>query len=351
MSDYDALVVGGGQSGLAAAHHLRTRGLNPAILEAGDEPVGSWPHYYDSLTLFSPAKYSALPGLPFPGDPDRYPRRDEVVDYLRRYAKTLDTDIHVNHRVLTVDHDGGTFTAHTDTGTAFTAPRLIAATGGFGSPHLPDLPGRGTFTGKLVHASDYRTPDDYARQNVIVVGSGNSAVQIAAELADVADEVVLAVRSPVKFVPQRPLGRDMHFWFTVTGLGAAPIGHLLKSPPTVPVFDTGRYRAGLAAGKPGVRPMFTALDGGEAIWADGTRSRVDAVLLATGYTPHLPYLAGLGALTDTGRPRHRRGLSTTHRGLGYLGLEWQRSLSSASLRGVGRDAHHLVARLSRKTGR
>ena len=116
--------------------------MNPAILEAGDEPVGSWPHYYGSLTLFSPAKYSSLPGLPFPGDPDRYPRRDEVVDYLRRYAKTLDVDIHVNHRVLTVDHDGRAFTAHTGTGTASTAPRLIAATGGFGSPHLPDLPGR-----------------------------------------------------------------------------------------------------------------------------------------------------------------------------------------------------------------
>lgn len=205
MSDYDAL-VGGGQSGLAAAHHLRARGLSPAILKAGDEPVGSWPHNYDSLTLFSPAKDSALPGMPFPGAPDRYPRRDEVVDYLRRYAKTIDTDIHVNHRVLTVDHDGRAFTAQTDTGTAFTAPRLIAATGGFGSPHLPDLAGRGTFTGKVQHASDYRTPDDYAGQNVIVVRSGNSAVKIAAELAEVADEVVLAIRSPVKFVPQRPWG-------------------------------------------------------------------------------------------------------------------------------------------------
>lgn len=325
--------------------------MNPTILEAGSEPVGSWPQYYDSLTLFSPAKYSSLPGLTFPGNPDRYPRRDEVVDYLRRYVKTLDADLHVNTRVLAIDHDGRTFTARTDTGATFTAPRMIAATGGFGSPHRPELPGPGTNTGTVQHVSDYRRPEDYAGQSVIVVGAGNSAVQIAAELADVAEEVAPASRSPVKFVPQRPWGKDMHFWFTVTGLGAAPIGHLLTSPPTVPVFDTGRYRAALAAGTPGVRAMFTALDGNQAIWPDGTRTRVDTVLLATGYTPHLPYLAGIGALTDTGRPRHRKGVSTTHPGLGYLGLEWQRSLSSASLRGVGRDARHLVTRLSRKPDR
>ena len=99
MTDYDALVVGGGQSGLAAAYALSARGLRTGLLEAGDEPVGAWPHYYDSLTLFSPAKYSALPGLAFPGAPDRYPRRDEVIEYLRRYAAGLDVDIVTGSRV------------------------------------------------------------------------------------------------------------------------------------------------------------------------------------------------------------------------------------------------------------
>jgi putative flavoprotein involved in K+ transport len=83
----DVLVVGGGQAGLAAGFHLRRSGLAFAILEAGPEAVGSWPAYYDSLTLFSPARYSALSGLPFPGDPDHYPTRDEVIAYLRAYAR------------------------------------------------------------------------------------------------------------------------------------------------------------------------------------------------------------------------------------------------------------------------
>ncbi|SUA79811.1 Uncharacterized oxidoreductase CzcO [Nocardia otitidiscaviarum] len=343
-TEYDALIVGGGQSGLAAAHHLTRRGLSVAILEAGTEPVGSWPRYYDSLTLFSPARYSSLPGLPFPGDPDRYPHRDEVVAYLRRYAATLDADIRLGERVETVTHRQHTFTAHTASGDTFSAPRLIAASGTFGAPHLPTLPGRAGFTGKLLHASDYQIPDAYDGQQVIVVGSGNSAVQIATELAATAT-VTLASRTPVRFCPQRPLGRDVHFWLRATGFDTLPLGRFVRNPPTQPVFDTGRYRAALDTGSPSPKPLFTRLDGNHAIWPDGTRSPVDTIILATGYRPHLPYLTGIAALTDTDLPRHRMGLSTTHIGLGYVGLEWQRSPSSNSLRGVGRDADRLVRQL------
>ncbi|WP_063024909.1 flavin-containing monooxygenase [Nocardia niwae] len=346
----DAIVIGAGQSGLAATHHLRRRGLTVTLIEAGPEPVGSWPRYYDSLTLFSPAAYSSLPGMPFPGDPDRYPHRDEVVDYLRRYTATLDADIRLGHRVDTVTHDGHTFTVHTDTEAVFTAPRLMAATGAFASPNIPSLPGQDTFTGKMLHASEYRAPHEYAGHHVIVVGAGNTAVQIAVELAAHAT-VTLATRQPVKYAPQRPLGKDLHFWFRITGFDTLPLGRFLIHPPTQPVLDTGRYRTALATGNPVRRPMFTHLDGDKAIWADGAHQPADTVILATGYRPHLPYLTDLGALTDHHTPRHRHGLSTTHPGLGYLGLEWQRTPSSNSLRGVGRDAQHLTRHLERLSTR
>ncbi|MGW4070540.1 flavin-containing monooxygenase [Nocardia grenadensis] len=342
---YDAVVIGGGQSGLAAAHHLTGQGLNTAILEATGEATGSWPHYYDSLTLFSPARYSTLPGRRFPGDPDRYPHRDEVIDYLRSYAAGLDTEIHTSTPVESVTPFGSEgFTINTGPGAVFTAPRVIAATGSFGSPFLPALPGRDEFAGRVLHAGEYRTPAEFAGQQVVVAGAGNSAVQIAAELAEHA-QVVLASRAPVKFVPQRPLGRDVHFWFTVTGFDAAPLGRIVQDAPTQPVFDKGRYRAALAAGKPPRREIFTAFVPEGVVWPDGTRTPVDAVIFATGYRPHLPYLTGTGALAETGIPRQRQGLSLTHPGLGFLGLEWQRTPSSNSLRGVGRDAAYLARRL------
>lgn len=342
---YDAVVIGGGQSGLAAAHHLTATGLNTAILEASKEATGSWPRYYDSLALFSPARYSALPGRRFPGDPGRYPRRDEVIDYLRSYAAALDAEIHTSTPVETVSSANGEgFAVTTASGTVFTAPRVIAATGSFGSPFLPAVPGRDEFGSRVLHAGEYRHPGEFTDRRVVVVGAGNSAVQIAAELAKHA-QVVLASRAPVKFVPQRPLGRDVHFWFSIAGFDAAPLGWIVKSAPTQPVFDEGRYRIALAAGKPERREMFTAFTSEGVVWPDGDRSAVDVVIFATGYRPHLPYLAGTGALTGTGMPQQRQGLSLTHPGLGFLGLEWQRTPSSNSLRGVGRDAAYLVRRL------
>ncbi|MGW0914589.1 flavin-containing monooxygenase [Streptomyces sp. NPDC002784] len=345
MEQVDVAVIGGGQSGLAAAHALRGQGLQPVVLEASERAAGSWPRYYDSLTLFSPARYSSLPGLPFGGDPDRYPHRDEVVAYLLRCADRLDADIRTRTRVREVRLEGGAFTLDLEGGGQLAARAVIAATGTFGHPHQPDLPGLDTYTGTLLHAADYRAPEPFDGQRVVVVGAGNSAVQIAAELAGRA-RVTLAARHPVRFARQRILGRDLHWWLARTGLDTLPAGRFLSAPPTQLVIDYGRYRAAVTSGRPDRRPVFTGIDGTKVTWADGSTEEVDAIVLATGYRPDLGYLTPLGTLDVTGHPRHREGMSLTHAGLAYVGLEWQRSLSSNSLRGVGRDAARAAQRIA-----
>jgi putative flavoprotein involved in K+ transport len=339
----DVVIIGGGQSGLAAAYAAQRAGLRSVVLEAGAEPVGSWPHYYDSLTLFSPARFSALPGRPFSGDGERYPTRDEVVAYLRTYAAGLDTDIRCGQRVDTVEHsENGRVIARTATGLEVEAEMAVAATGGFRRPHRPALAGLERFTGAVLHSSQYRAPKAFAGRRVVVVGAGNSAVQIAADLAQVA-RVSLATRAPLRFQPQRLLGRDLHWWLNRSGLDSASIGRWLDRGTSV--IDDGRYRAALRSGNPDPRPMFTELDGDGVRWSDGTRERVDAVILATGYRPGLDYLAAVGALDDDGRPLHRRGISITVPRLGYVGLPHQRSIASATLRGAGPDAEHVIAGL------
>ncbi|MDF5759348.1 FAD-dependent oxidoreductase [Spongiactinospora sp. TRM90649] len=351
-SPHPLVIIGAGQSSLAAARAARHAGLSALILEAASEPGGSWPHYYDSLTAFSPARFSAMPGLDFPGDPDHYPHRDEVTAYLRRYAATLDVEIRTGTRAHAVQAaDDGGFTVRTADGQDITAAAVIAAGGSFTRPIRPSLPGAESFTGQVLHAADYRGPKDLEGRRVVVVGGGNSAVQIACELAiaagpDGPDRIRIASRAPLTFLPQRREGRDVHHWLTSSGFDDLPPAWLLHRLPGRPVMDTGDHAAAVASGRLVRRPMFTALDGEHVVWADGTRERVDAVLTATGYLPDLGYLAPLGALDEHGLPLHAGGLSLTHPGLAYLGLEFQRSFASNTLRGVAADAAHVMGPLA-----
>lgn len=335
------VIVGAGQSGLAGARAAQKAGLRPIVLEASDRPSGSWPSYYDSLTLFSPARYSSMPGYPFPGDPERYPTKHEVADYLADYAEHLDVDLRTNTRVEAVEQRGQGFVVHAQNET-LAADGVVAASGTFGRPHVPRLAGQEAFTGRCLHVADYRSPKEYAGERVVVVGGGNSAVQVAYELADHAAVTTLATLEPVSFVAQRTGGRDLHHWLETTGFDDLPAAWLRQLVSQPLVLDTGDYAQALESGAIEPRRMFSAFDGDAVVWPDGTKSRVDAVIFATGYRTNLDYLRPLGALTDTGQPQHEAGVSTTHLGLVYLGLEFQRSFSSNTVRGVSRDADYVV---------
>jgi putative flavoprotein involved in K+ transport len=344
-SDAPVAVIGAGQSGLAAARALHERSVPAVVLEAGDRPAGSWPHYYDSLHLFSPAAFSSMPGLPFAGEPGRYPTRDDVVDYLERYAETTPVEVQTGTRVVAVRQDDGEFTVVTADGRQLRAAGIVAASGSFSNPHRPVFPGQRNFTGQLLHVAEYRNPAPYAGMRVIVVGAGDSAAQVANELASVA-EVTVAARHPLRFIPQRIRGHDIHYWLRETGFDSLPAEWLSKIGDGSLITDSVGFQQTLADGLVDVRPMFIALDGDQVVWSRGERERVDAIILATGYRPSLGYLRELGALDRSGAPLHIGGISTTHLGLVYVGLEYQRSFASNTLRGVSADAAAVIAPLA-----
>jgi putative flavoprotein involved in K+ transport len=315
------------------------------VLEAGDRPAGSWPRYYDSLRLFSPAAFSSMPGMPFPGGRDRYPRRDEVADYLERYAATIPVEIHTSTRVLTVREEERGFVVLTADGRELPASGIVVATGSFSNPYRPMFPGQDGFTGRLLHVAEYRNPTPFEGMRVVVVGAGDSAAQVANELARVAT-VTIAARHPLRFIPQRIEGEDVHYWLGKTGFDSLPAAWLSKISAGSVITDSVGLRHNLAAGLLDVRPMFTHLDRNEVVWSKDDTEPVDAIILATGYRPSLDYLRALGALDPFGAPLHTAGVSTTHLGLVYVGLEYQRSFASNTLRGVGDDAALVAAPLT-----
>jgi putative flavoprotein involved in K+ transport len=341
-SQHEVLVIGGGQSGLAAGFHLRAAGLDFSILEAGATPTGSWSRCYDSLRLFSPAHASSLPGLPFPGDPARRPHRDEVVEYLREYVARHELPVECERRVERVLAADGGFEVRAGE-RAYRCRVLVAATGSFGNPHVPRLSGCSRFQGRVLHAADYRSPAAFRGQRVVVVGGGNSAVQIGAELAEVA-RTTLATRRPIRMVPQRWLGRDLHFWLRWSGFDRSRWSGARGSL----VIDTGGYRRALARGRPDRRRMFERFTEDGVEWPGGERERVDAVVFATGYRPDLRCLEALGALAGDGSVPQRRGASTRVPGLYFVGLVGQTCFRSATLRGAGPDAELVVRDLRRR---
>lgn len=346
-NNYDVLIIGGGQAGLAAGYHLGKAGLRFAILEGGAEATGSWSRYYDSLKLFSPARYSSLPGMQFPGNPNRYPARDEVLYYLRAYVKKFNLLIITHAYVENVEHYGNGFAVRTKDGREFTARSVIAATGSFSRPHIPQFEGQSEFSGTVLHSSAYRNPEAFVNKRVLVVGAGNSAVQISTELAKHA-QVTLTSRDPVAFRKQRILGFDIHFWMWITGYDTRKQAFKSWNPANIhkkEVLDTGIYQAAFASGNPVYHPLMTHFTAQGIEWADGTQAMFDAVIFATGFRPNLTFLEGLKAVDEYGNPLHEDGISTSVPGLYYMGLSLQRSEASATLRGVGDDSAYVANHL------
>ena len=335
----DVVVVGGGQAGLAMAWHLAQRGLCFVVLEAEAKLGESWRTRWDSLTLFTPAQYNGLPGMPFPAPDDTYPTKDPVADYLESYAKSFKLPVQLKARVISLDRIDEGFEVRTADAT-YRARQVVVAAGPFQIPFIPSAAERLDASVTQVHSSQYRNPQSLPNGRALVVGGGNSGFQIAEELA-ATREVDLSVGTSYPTLPQRLLGKDLFWWLTRLGLMRVPatsrLGRRVQSRGE---FVIGSKRRRLE--QAGVRFQQRLIDaeGSSVRFADASSLDVSAVIWATGFRPDYSWIHLPGVAHD-GRVIHQRGVTEVP-GLYFLGLSWQHTRGSALLGFVKDDAAYLI---------
>ncbi|MEU8674078.1 NAD(P)/FAD-dependent oxidoreductase [Streptomyces sp. NPDC048560] len=325
-------VVGGGPGGLAVAAALREQGVRAVVLEKSESVGASWRRHYDRLRLHTTRRWSALPGLAMPRRFGRWVSRADMVRYLEKYAEHHGLEVVTGVEVSRIDRsaEGTGWQLTASGGRVLDGRAVVVATGYNHTPRVPDWSGRDTFTGELLHASEYRNPTRYAGQDVLVVGIGNTGAEIAVDLVEGgASRVRIAVRTVphivrrstagwpaqatgilVRRLPVRLVDRagGVMAKLAVPDLSAQG----LPRPATglysrvrdgaIPVQDVGLIDA-VKAGRVEPVAAVESLDGDAVVLADGTRLTPDAVIVATGYLRSLESLVGhLGVLDERGRP-------------------------------------------------
>lgn len=346
-SSLDVLVIGAGQAGLAAGYYLQSTGLRWLMVDRETRIGASWRRRYDSLVLFTPRAYSALPGLAWPGDPAGYPTKDEQADYLETYARHFQLPLLLGTAIQRLEREGGGFRALTAAGVSLRARAVVLATGAYQSPVVPALarglaPEVAQFT-----PLTYRHPDQLpAGARVLVVGDGATGRQIARELA-ARCAVVLAASGRPEPLPERWLGRSLFWWFDRLGvLTLRPdslVGRRLRRADSFP--GSGLRLPALRQRGVRVLGRLVHAAGRRATMAGGESVEVEAVVWAVGYSDQTDWVAIPEAVDAAGQFIETAGRSPAA-GLYFVGRPWQSTQGSARLYGVGADAAALAAALT-----
>jgi putative flavoprotein involved in K+ transport len=339
----EVVVVGGGQAGLAIGYFLKGRGCDFTILEAGESPAAAWRARWESLKLFTPVRYDSLAGRVFPGDPDSYPGRDDVVAYLIDYANAFELPVEVHSPVRAVRRADGGYLVELDD-RAYAAQQVVIATGPFQVPRVPPVAGPLDPGIVQLHSTAYRRPDQVPSGPVLVVGGGNTGFQIAEELSR-SHEVHLSIGSRQTPLPQRIGGRDLFDYLEALGVMRVSVesrlGRRLSHRETLigssPRAAQRRY---------GIRLRGRTVDaqGSEVLFADDSRLTPASVIWASGFAVDHSFVQ-IPVFDDAARLMHRRGV-TAAPGLYFLGLTWQYTRGSALLGWVKHDAEFIAQRIA-----
>ncbi|WP_192823218.1 NAD(P)/FAD-dependent oxidoreductase [Rufibacter sp. LB8] len=342
--NFDTIIIGAGQAGLALGYYLQQQNQRFLLLEAAMQIGQPWRNRYDSLTLFTPAEYSQLPGYALNLPKAHYPTKDQIAGYLQDYAAHFQLPVALGQPVLSVTKANGFFTLSTASKT-YLAKNVVVATGPFQTPFIPEFATEPSEIVVQVHSAQYRNPAQFPAGNVLVVGAGNSGAQIAVELAKT-HQVTLSVKKKPRFSGLRLLGKSVFWWGTKTGALFAPpstfLGRkMLRQQDVIYGLELAQL---LEQKEIALRAEIECFMGDTVQFKDGGKSQFQAIVWATGFRPEYGWLRVDGALAENGSPVHQNGVSPVT-GLFYVGLSWQRSRSSALLLGAGRDAQFIAQRL------
>ena len=348
----DTIVIGGGQAGLSVSYHLRELGVEHLVLDASPRIGDAWRNRWDSLHLFTPARYDGLDGMRFPGDPAEWPSKDAMADYLERYAQTFELPVRsgttVDELTRRREGDADVFVVRCGDET-FTSRSVVVAMSNYQVPRSPAFASELSPDIRQLHAGEYHSPDQLVPGRVLLVGAGNSAAEIANELASthpvtiagpstgevpgtftsfISRHVVVHVLNGIVFnhvmSVNTPMGRKARPKMMTKGVPLIRV----KSKD---LAGLGVERAGRVTGVADGRPLV-----------DGAPVDAENVVWCTGFAPGFSWLR-MPILDERGEPRHERGVAPDVPGLYFVGLHFLTSMSSAMVHGVGRDAARIAA--------
>ncbi|VXC72957.1 Portal protein [Arthrobacter sp. 9V] len=348
-AEVDTVIVGGGQAGLALGYWLSRQGRNFLILDQHQRPGAAWRQRWDSLRLFTPAKYDGLPGSPFPGDPLAFPTKDQLADYLEDYVRRFDLPYVPGVDVEDISRDGETFLLRAGD-REWKSKNVVIATGGHRIPKVPAFAGELDPGIRQLHSQDYKNPGQLKEGPVLVVGLGNSGAEIALETARF--RPTLLAGKPSSEMPMRhgrtaarfalPLVRFLGLYIlnlnTPMGRKAAPKFKAMAAP----LIRT--KSKDLAAAGVQLNPRLAGVQDGLPVLEDGQRLEVANIIWCTGYHEDYSWVK-LPAFDDHGEPQQTRGVANSVPGLYFIGQEFLFSAASATLPGTCRDARFLAGQV------